>query len=327
MNRLILKPTVYITVGKYRDCIIETFYRNTHVIPKPLTQFIVKYQKMYIKDILKIYKNSEYFDICKEYISFLIKNELIINFSYISEFGKISLEYCEDRQFKGGIIYIDFDPLATDLDIMYHKIEQIGLKFIEFRLLNYGNPKLFMTFLQKFLDISINFIHIVDLNDNLNENDCNEIFLSSIKVLKITQFLQVKDENIHFMVNNRMCHVSKKLGNYKDNQYDLLINDHNANLEFLTVTLAKNPYFFQKIFINQYGRFMESEFLEDNSLSPEMSVAKRSVHELITKSKIEKCKDCELRDICLDRRVPIFDGLNYYYTTECGYDLKTGVWN
>ena len=68
------------------------------------------------------------------------------------------------------------------------------------------------------------------------------------------------------------------------------------------------------------GNYSEGEILDY------LSDPSYTFYSNATKSKIGECKNCELRTMCTDNRLPIMLKMEIVYESKCKYDQLLGEW-
>lgn len=108
------------------------------------------------------------------------------------------------------------------------------------------------------------------------------------------------------------------------------------NVRLFAESQSYNTYYNRKVVVDENGFYR----LGLHNSTKYGNVNKILLHELITsksytkywsisKDKIEKCKDCEFRYMCIDSRLPEYNTNKgvYCFNTECSYSPYTCEWN
>lgn len=330
-----LKPSVHITKGKYRDLLCEIQTQYVSFIPQSLTKFLKQYDgKIDLETIETQYKATEYYDVYKEYMDYLKNNKLLIFTSENKSVQKIKFEYVEKSTFNTMIIYIDFKCDHISYEIYKDIIQKYDIISLEFRLLNLADIDKYLNFTSLLNNTNVSSIHLVDLQNCLSRDTCESILEKCIKTIKITKF-ECNSERTEIVQNKFGAYsITYKTNNILDARLNVKVENSHANLRFISESQVRNVYFNGKIVIGYDGKFFNDEFMEGKSFGHilDSNISKDSIGSefdvfKISKCVIEKCKECELRNLCIDRRIPkLKENGGYYYDSDCGYDLEKGQW-
>lgn len=331
-----LKPSIQITKGKYRDLLCEVQTQFVSFVPTSLTRFLKEYNGKIDLDALESkYKKSEFYDIYKEYLEYLIENKLLLFTSENKSVQRIKFEYVEKSTFNNMIIYLDFN---SDF-LNYEKINDIIIKCniisLELRVINFVDIKKYLSFTTLLNSTYISNIHLVDTKNSVSKYNCQEILERCMKTNKITKFECTSDDIETFINKYGTYNINLKQGSIFDSKFDVKVDNSHANLRYISEALVRNVYFNNKLVIGYDGKIYNNEYLEgccignifDNNNKLDDKGSDLGIWR-VTKGSIKKCKDCELRNLCLDRRTPVVNEKGkYYYASDCGYNLKEGKWD
>ena len=179
----------------------------------------------------------------------------------------------------------------------------------------------------------------------------------TFKLLKILIEILIKQESkyIQIIVNDKIRKKIIKLARKKSllhaqflkesidktyfeksdylNKFPIIQND----FTLYTEALQYNPYFNKTLFVDDNGNVknaQETEFVganineikNYNELVNLFNLSEMKKYRLVHKDMIEVCKDCELRYMCIDNRVPYNIGSHWRYETECSYNPYVCKW-
>ncbi len=170
-------------------------------------------------------------------------------------------------------------------------IEEIANKHL--CVTNFQNVDFLIKGKNKSIDINCYKEQFNVINDIsfLNKRKENNNFFSPFLVVNIDFFSESQKFNVYF---NRKIHI-----------------DNNGNI--------LNNYKSQEVYGNINSISDLNQFIDDISILYEWNV---------NKDKIDICKDCELRYMCLDDRKPIKKNINdtYFNNLECRYNPYIAKW-
>lgn len=130
-----------------------------------------------------------------------------------------------------------------------------------------------------------------------------------------------------------------------DQNFDLIYSCENhsweyfsSNIDFISEALNFHTYFNRKLYIGKEGEIKRSPLDENDFGNIREISSDEELKEIINKPnfqlfwKVKKdncdvCKDCELRLMCLDSRIPILRKKNeYFFKSECNYNPYISKW-
>jgi hypothetical protein len=113
----------------------------------------------------------------------------------------------------------------------------------------------------------------------------------------------------------------------------------NVSLEIYSESQKHNVYFNRKIYINQHGHIKNAtesdvifgkinEILNINEFEKIIHSNEFQGYWFVNKDLIDACKDCELRNMCVDNRIPYQRSENeWYHKIECKYNPYISKWS
>jgi SPASM domain peptide maturase of grasp-with-spasm system len=116
------------------------------------------------------------------------------------------------------------------------------------------------------------------------------------------------------------------------------LNYFSCNISHFTEAQHFNTYLNKKLYIDPKGNLKNSpnsEFIFANleeinekfQIKDSMNHPETIKQQTTNKDKIEVCKDCEFRYMCVDNRIPLQrDNNTWYHKTVCNYDPYTATW-
>jgi len=306
--------------GYLRFLAVDTTREKCFFLPLLWGNLINRYNKN-ITDEQLIYFKTKSSQILELY-NFLEEKEFIMNMneSILSNFTKKTLEYERPQA-------IDFISLFVSIDNL-KEIETLIIKEPFGYIRSY---QLIVTDdeveLKKIIDIlkKMNPGRIcIHIHKEKSSKLASEIANNDLIERKINIYPLDKKENSHFYNN-----ISKKTSgatfiptffqiaqSSKFNSYlnKSLFIDKLGNI-FSTPNFEKKPIYNLKDIFS--GKFSLKDIIDDKEFTFFWD---------ISKNEIEICKDCELRMICIDNRVPIKKGKFFRYEDFCLYNPYIGKW-
>ena len=291
-NTFVLCPNIYsdsIKNGRF------SFSENSHLNEEQISEFVyflTEENDFAFQTTIPL----QFMPMSFEWDSFSIINNMIVEIDKNSNIE--SLNYYNDilKVEALGVIIKDFCP---------DKILQLKGDFIR--------------------SISVIIQFEISLNE-LNELISNCFNISNIKIINNLS----KDYYNTILANKKTTFTHEK--GFKKNQFCP------PNIKLFTESQSHHTYFNRKLYINLNGDI--NNFPDDdnncgniNDLSkPEdiieiISSANFQRYWNIHKDKIDICKDCEFRHMCVDSRIPFKrDDNHWYHKEECEYNPYISIW-
>lgn len=308
---------IIITDG-YQRALIQDYHRHKKFfIPLYLSDLIKKYDGIIEKDyVLSLLENGKN-PLFQEYYDFLTENDLIFSVEKknVKLYPKISHDYK-----------------------MPFKIDNVTIL-----ITNHNYKNIFKAFDKGIFNYTYCFKLIF----------CDEI--SSVDMDSLLGAVISKEHRYLCVVHNPSANNSKILQENKDplimevkldKKVDSNICYNDSLIEFpiffneffLYIEALKfNPYFHKRLFIDGDGylrntpetpssRFKISDIHNVNDLFEIVESPSFSKYSNIPKSKIEVCRCCEYRYMCVDNRIPRKEGKRWIYTDSCPYNPYICTW-
>ena len=227
----------------------------------------------------------------------------------------------------------NFPPLNLDWDypalIFSSIIDLRSTSQQEFEKLIYCITQLDIPYLQ----LIINDNTVLDLN--VIKPFINQSQTSVIEIILIGNKCNIQYNELEDFVKIdliKQVQVSKKRLFVQENK-NLTIS-----IEHFTESQKHNTYFNRKLFIGANGEIKNAPeckehfgFIQDienaEELKPIIGSSKFQKYWFVKKDECDVCKDCELRHICIDNRVPTKRNQNeWYHKEECNYNPYLAKW-
>lgn len=304
---------------------------NSHYIPIDMVTFIRECEDTVLTDVLKKYNNSDK-EILLEYVSFLIEKE-----------------YCH-------LADIHLANILTPLDLTLHDspsvvnnailcVSRITYPFVPNIIVELNSILLCEHLEVRWFDVDTsklaNFLKLFD----------------GTLIKSITLFIEY-DKTVFDLLKEKLLDLYPRLFNvflfnsevlYSDDCIKCLSNSIDLikgcgiisqermviNQEFYTESLNKNTCLYKKVAIDSLGNIKNCPAQKKshgnvNQISIYDAISKDSFSNLwnITKDKINVCRSCEYRHMCLDCRIYIEDPEDIHSKPlKCGYNPYTGEWS
>lgn len=308
---------IFITDGYTRSVLQDMGRGGYKFIPKLLSKYIKKLDGKYeYKDLLDMFKSKKERDLFNEYYNFLTKNEYIfdVDSSQIPLFKEIELDY----SYPFDIINMTFFISSIE------SVENIKKAISNNVFNNIPNFKFIVTD-----DIPLK--EISDIVFLLNVD--NPVFV------KIAMNKERKRENLDgdliFVeeINQKITNDYFDSFEYK-NKYPIILSSFIQYEEAINF----NSYFNQRLFVDQEGNIRCSPETDHilgniNNINTNEDLIKLTRNKYykqlseVSRNKIEICKDCELRNMCVSNDIPKHSGNYWAMTNMCCYNPYICKWN
>lgn len=307
---------VRIIKGANRSMICDLTRGYFDFIPNLLFDLLTRYKDDLLKFNIEKIKSNESKMIIKSYFDFLERNEYVFDLS-----PKLSSNFID--------ITLNFEYPFTFTSITISLSNNNYNNII--KIINNG-----------FLKLSKNIAILVDISI------CINYLHDIIKIIKSTHTINIElyvPNKIHKLILNKITtndilHIYKFEGdnyfnstNYHENWPKL-----NLNITLFSESLKYNTYFNKKIYIDNFGNIRNSYETDHNDLninsinSIDQLLKKTNSYNFkkywyVHKDLIDICKDCEIRHMCIDNRLPLKRNNNsWYHEKECNYNPYINKW-
>ncbi|MDP2540237.1 grasp-with-spasm system SPASM domain peptide maturase [Tenacibaculum discolor] len=306
-------------LGKDKSVIYDLQRKQMFNIPNDLYSFIQLFEEYTISEIFELCgKDNE--QVVEEYLQFLTNKELtfLIDKEELELFPKLSMKWTFPAKISNAIIEIS--------EITYPLFEKI-LAYLtalgcEYLYLKIDAPKSFLLMKDIMEKLTISSIFSVVFETPFNEGkkitDYEQLIVENkrIETIFLLSDEQLKTSSSKILITSPKQFVNKKEYFFK------------INISLFTESQKYNTYFNKKIFINKEGGVLnapETEELFGNITRLKLKELEAVVDSeqfqkywSVNKDVIDECKDCELRYMCVDNRVPkqSKEG-SYFFTSKC----------
>jgi SPASM domain peptide maturase of grasp-with-spasm system len=328
---IILFATLKFVKGFRHAAIYDTAREKLTMIPNSLYDFCVENNKKSIFNIISRYKNQA--EITLEYLDFLFENEyaFIASRHDIKHFSEMSYEWDYYSHITNVIIEHSFFTYSYLSKIIkqINVINSIAIEYISSVYISIDDldnvARLFLKAdFHKYLKIQIPYHSSYTIEAMSVFLERHKYIQSLIVFSSPFSHIQEQDNSLYFM-QQPLC--SQDCGIVNKEYFSL-------NLRFLTEAQAHNTCLNRKLCIDAEGNIkncpaMSRSFGNIKDTTLQEVIEKEEFQDLwfINKDKIDVCKDCEFRYMCMDCRCFIKDLKNIYsQPAKCGYNPYICKW-
>ncbi|WP_395053895.1 hypothetical protein [Flavobacterium sp.] len=302
-----------IVKGFNRSCIYDLPRQNYDLVSNHIVDKLDKLSNLNFEDLIKTLNVDEIewvnFFLIKEYY-FLISNE------FSNSFPKINFEW--HYPFLINNCIIEITNIKLNVLKIFSRLEDINCKHLLIKFNNIENTNEIIDFLKLNLEnLTFKSIDLI-IEDNKNKKINLQNFYNLVKKeiaqitsIKTNPFFKINELYFkpQFLVNINMFSESKSYNVYYNRKLYIDDNGH-----------IKNGIETTKSFGNIYSSIENFEKIIKSKKFKSLSK--------INKDKIDVCKDCEFRYMCIDNRIPLKrDDNTYFFQKECSYNPYISKWH
>ena len=297
-----------IVKGFNRSCIYDLPRNEYDFLPIDTISKLHSLENMHRDIIINQLDTNE-----KLWLNYLIEKEycFFIPQEFIDSFPKINFNWNNPSLITNSIIDISKATCNFDFKIL----EDLNCKHLLIRIDTADNLEALCSLLKEKIDSTT--FKSIDLHIKKKPGTAYLSFKKRIK----KEIKQITDVNF-----------------YNKAQYDIpsfFSPSFFINIDTFIESLQFNSYYNRKLYIDKDGNIkngIEGKRIFSN-LNKNIDLKKiiqsndyRNIWN-INKDKIDICKDCEFRYMCIDNRIPIKrDGKTYYFEKECPYNPYISKW-
>jgi SPASM domain peptide maturase of grasp-with-spasm system len=309
--------------GSKKAAIYDVFREELMHIPLSLYDLIETHKNKRIIDIYNEFIGEE--DILNEYFQFLKEKEIIF-FSKqkdtLNNFPEIDFKYEQTNLLTNIVICFNESVELSSIVKVLMNIEDVRCKYIQLRFGPNLSFKKIENIICLFIEAEILRGLSIFINSKTYETEIGSDLFSHPIIQDVTVYnsdsdITGIDKTRFYSHSDFPCFRSLNEERFKHFQ---------PNILSFSESKGYNSYYNRKSFINVNGDIFQSPFTEKvfgniykDSLKEITRTASYQQLWNVTKDKISVCKDCEFRYVCIDGRVPIKKGDNFYYSTDCKY--------
>lgn len=319
--------------GANRSTICDIQRNLIHLIPHILYEILMEFDGKTIYDV-KSHFNFEYDNYIDEYFEFLADQEIVFNTSSPESFPAMNLQWHTPLNISSCIIDMD-ENSSHEFKKIAKSLNNVGCRNLEIRSFYTAGPEVFEEVLGLFNGSTVIAIAIITkFSDRYNLDDWKSLCDKYPRLVSLTLHGYQENDSttspayqtpIIFaetvIVNEKCC------GKIHEQNFSALTESFSEALNFNTCLNGK-------ISIDRNGNIkncpssstvlghINTQGFENVAEDPRLKTLWR-----IGKDKIEGCRDCEFRYVCMDCRAYLEEPGNIYSKPlKCGYDPYTTVW-
>lgn len=319
--------------GLSRSTICDLQRGKIHPIPNSLYELLDDYEGKTFAQVKDDF-DHQYDEVIDEYISFLLKEDLIFFSDQLSAFPKLSIEWSASSLITNCIIDID-TKTKLDIEKIIGELNDLNCSFLQFRIYNEFDLSFYQTLLNAIENSTITSVELI-----LPDNDAySEIELMAFcdKNKRITSVLVHGSDRsaivrspdysvpIHYSTNsiiNQTCCGIISMQNFV------------VNSQTFMESQSYNTCLNNKISIDSMGYIkncpsMSAHFGNVKDTTLQEALGRTDFKELwkVSKNQISTCKECEFRHVCTDCRAYIEDPEDELSKPlKCGYNPNSCTW-
>ena len=281
--------------GYTRSAIYDLGRQKLYYVPSEMGKIILLIQRHCEINVDELQEAE------KEYILFLEQNEIIVNISktFSENFPAISEEY--SSPFLIHTIHIDANQLGSN------------------------SHKLSKNLLIPFVYVKSNIVSQKDLF-NIIKNNSESLLFKNAKLIFFSSKQKPFEKQYFDLFQNKAVFLN-------DINANKLSKKH-LNVMFFNEALNYNPYLNSNLQLRENGALIfggkslgKVEDFETNLVLRIVEEANKNKLFKITKDKIDICKNCEHKLMCLDSRIPGQRNQDeWYHKEECDYNPYIAKW-
>lgn len=297
--------------GYNRSCIYDLPRADYQFVPNDIAAFIRKFDGQPIECV------NTFNDIEKEWFNEFLSKEFVfpVHISLKDCFTPLDLTWDHPSRIVNAIVY----DSSLHLEKVFQFLDDVYCKQLVIICEQKNRVK----------EILVQHFSIT------NFQRINFVILEPIDSLFITE---LKED--FTIIGNIVTHNNENLNAPNSPSISLLDNAPfmNIGIELYTESQHFHPYFNRKVCIDKegniknsvettisFGKITELESVIDFNEIIEREDFKKLGN--VSKKHIDVCKDCELKHMCVDNRIPIHRANNeWYHSTECNYNPYIGKW-
>lgn len=306
-------------LGRDKSVIYDLQRKQMFNIPNDLYNFIQLFEEHTISEIFELCgKDNE--QVVEEYFQFLINKELtfLIDKDELELFPKLSMKWTSPAKTSNAIIEIS-ETTYPFLDKILKYLTALGCEYLYIKICIPKSYNVIKDIVGKLTTSSI-FSVVFEAKFNKEERitDYEQLIVENkrIETIFLLSEEQLKTSSSKILITSPKKFVNKKEYFFK------------INISLFTESQKYNTYFNKKIFINKEGGIFNAPETEEvfgnitkitfKDLEAIIDSEQFQKYWRVNKDVINECKDCELRYMCVDNRLPkkSKEG-SYFFTSKC----------
>ncbi len=334
-NVFILYACCQLVKGASRTLICDLQRNKYHFIPNSLYHILTEDKRISL-DILKV-KYPKNIDTIEEYFQFLIDEDLgfFCPESELNEFPDLDLAWKNPSDITNAIIDVDNTTEIDSLKLVLQQLDILKCSSVQVRIFTDLANEVITRISKYFENSRIRSVDIILKYDEsksvsffkyLVESN-QRIFSFIIHSSPFEDIIDIKGWNSQCIYTQKVIDSPLCCGVTNPNYFTV-------NLPFFTESQNHNTCLNRKISIDTSGNIKNCPSMvksygniKDTQLSDVLVKPNFKDLWLINKDKIEVCKDCEFRHICIDCRAILQNPDNIYSKpSKCKYNPYEAIW-
>ncbi|MDR2836826.1 MAG: grasp-with-spasm system SPASM domain peptide maturase [Bacteroidales bacterium] len=327
-----------IPVKGFQRSIVYDIFRGRYILTSNLFVDIYKEYSNYPIGKIKELTGHKYDRGIQKFYTFFVDNDYGIYTDMPETFPALSISHEMPYPITNALLDINTNDLKYDIFHVLEMLSDISVNAIEIR--DYGNMNL--NFIKQILNktdkSSIEYIEIFTNYSKKNKKSSFFFLEKNNRIRNIFFYLSPYNDHIKFNEDNKANVVfSKKKIDYKNECGQITGLNFRVNNFLFTESCSYNNCLHKKISISSKGTFvncpsLQQEFGNVNKMTSKdlLNIVNNNDFRKywnISKDKIDVCKDCEYRYMCLDCRCFIKDPGNIYsQPAKCSYNPYICKW-
>jgi hypothetical protein len=298
--------------GFNRSCIYDLPRKKYDFVPNDVISKIIGLEDKHKEIIETLLDEDE-----KSWLDFLIENEYCFYLPefFIDCFPKIDFTWKCPSKITNAII--DIEDINSSID--FKNFEDLNCKHIIIRFLNIQNTDFILNFLlERLKELTFKSVDvIIEKNADITKKQYNALKKEIVNEIKLVSSLIVSNKKSIKKVKKFRPNFIVEINTFSESQKHNLYFNRKLHIDSngFTKNGVEHPHKFASIY--------QTESIEKVINSTGFQKLWK-----INKDRIDVCKDCEFRYMCIDNRIPTKrkDG-TFFNETECSYNPYVSLWD
>ncbi len=325
----LLSPDCQIVKGHRRSAVYDLTRNEIKFIPNGLADILTEYNRKTIAEVFQDFQAEDH-ELLQSYFDFLQTHEYIIlcDPDELDFFPSVPNTWKYPAKISNAILFFSSNS-SYDFLQSIQELELLGCKHIEIRIYEPTDLALLKTTLEQLEFSPLKSIALIlQYSPDCNIDSILELIRSCPRVISALIFAAPFEQEYP---RKKIKFVQAKLTEIPDHKN---LKCFNVNMQLFYEAQSFNAYYNRKVCIDQHGAIKNTpesqEIFGRIGEDPLSEVIEKSDFQklwTISKDKIDICKACEFRYMCVDPS-PVKakeDGTGYSVGT-CNYDPFTASW-
>ena len=331
-----LYGNIFVVKGNKESIIYDLGNQNYYSLPNDIADVLLKIEKeeLSIDKLRKIY-GKKYNDV-KKLLKYFVEKNLAQFVSNPKSFPKIGLEWHSPYKIVNAIVEFNNACKYNVIEVL-HQLEALGCQAIEFRFIDKLNKDYISKILDEFLNSSFKYYLIAS---KYNENISTEKYKTfAYKYKRISRLLVFVENSVKFYdklkksqpSKPKVIFINRNLG-FKMGE-KITLNSFVINIPSFAEARSHNIGLNRKVCIDSNGdirNFLTHRKtygnVNDEKIKDIIDLSNFQYKWNISNNKIQKCKDCQYRYMCLSNSDIIEKNGKFYKVDICNFNPYTNKW-